>query len=99
MTPLREMLLSSAQPSNYVVSVLEGLFELTRRPFSGPWFPLCVAFGTTENAKCAELGTEVPGHCQKTTDANLDFPFVDKTHFFELILECKKLIELMTRPE
>ena len=56
-----------AQPSNYVVSVLEGLFELTRRlsgTLGSPCELLLEQHRNKENVKCAELSTEVPGHCQ-----------------------------------
>ena len=68
MTPLWEILLSSAQPSNYVVSVLEGHFELTWRPSGALCSPRALLLEQQRNketVKCAEQGTEVPGYGQK----------------------------------
>ena len=35
-------------------------------------------------------GTEVPGHCQKTNDANLDCAFGENALFFTPTLDCEK---------
>ena len=56
---------------------LEGLFELTRRPFRA--LDSCVASGTTEiqgHRQVCSARREGPKTTSKTADTNLDFAFV-----------------------
>ena len=64
---------------------LEGLFELTQRPFSGPRLASSVASGTTEKqghrqvCRARRGGPRTPS---TTTDANLDCAFVENALFY-----------------
>ena len=73
-----------AQPSNYVVSVLEGLFELTRRlsrALDSPRALLPELQRHKDTVRCAALGAEVLGHRQPQLTQTLIVRLL-KTHFF-----------------
>ena len=68
---------------------LEGLFELTRRPsqaLDSPRALLPELQRYKDAVRCAVLGAEVSGHCQKQT---LNVRLL-KTHLFTSIFDCEK---------
>ena len=82
MTPRRgnTILFRSSQQLPSPSRILEGLFELTRRPSSGPQLTSCVASGTTKKQGHGQVciaRREGPRTPSTTTDANLDCAFVD----------------------
>ena len=74
---------------------LEGLFELTRRPsrsLHSPRALLPELQRYKDTISCATLSAEVPGHRQQQLTQTLIVRLL-KTHFFTLILDCKKSTE------
>ena len=80
---MREIPFSSVPPSNSLVSVLEGLFELTRRPSRALDLPraLLPELQRCKDTVChARLGG--PRTPSTTTDANLECPFAENALFY-----------------
>ena len=70
----------------------EGLFELTRRPSKALDLPRALLLELKiymVTVRCAVLGAEVPGHCQKQLAQTLIVRLLIK-HFFTPILDSKK---------
>ena len=71
-------------------------------PFKGLWLASCIASGNNDTVRCAILGKEVPGHCQKHLTA-LWLCVCWKRTFFTLISLIVKSQqqknELVSRPD
>ena len=68
---------------------LEGLFLAYTALFNGPYLSSCLMHCFRNLERCKDTIRWGPS---KTSEANLVCVFV-KTHFFKLILDCKKQIE------
>ena len=76
-------------------TILEGLFELTRRPsraLDSPRALLLELQRYKDTVRCGALGAEVPGHRQQQLMQTLIVCLM-KTHFFTSILHCEKSTE------
>ena len=98
MTPHRETLFSVVPTSNSLVSVSDPRrdFWADTAPFKGPRLTLCIASETTEiqgHRQVCRAGRGGTTTLSTTTDANLDWAFVENTLFYAQILDCEKSTE------